>query len=274
MQNALRRNRSVGQSQSSADASFIQSFLFAVFGQECDFQSIPNLRAYADHVWLSINSLHSSLARDRTLKLGSHIGGSKEDTFTLVSQVLGFLQDRSSDHKLSIDDVVSLLTPLHVKERDLATAQPLCRQFVFLAIGLSTMLFTPSTSISLDNINVSRYDHGREKSRCISADISKRPIVSLLNGLGFLPSAPGSVIARDTESLSWHHTNGENLISANLTFSALNNCGHLTIQWIDSVDGHLVFNPDQHIVFLFRFPSFGAQAYKCGSDSLLAKWGL
>ena len=64
----------------------------------------------------------------------------------------------------------------------------------------------------------------------------------------------------------------EALLSANLSFSSLKSIGSMSIEWVDSMDNHLNFDPARRMLALFRHPVFCAATYLGKpKDSILAQ---
>lgn len=275
MQNFHRRNNSANEKKAHANSNTLNVFLMNALGKAHETcQYITGLQAYACYVESSLTVSHSVITEDLAVELGVHadVEGSKDRALWLVNQVMEILRTEISDDKVSINDVVSkLLATCTGTRKKEAEVQQRCRHLVFLTIGLSTMLFKPGRVTSLANFRISRHDKSNKKSMSVGTDTSRRPIIAFLNGLGVVHSTPSNSITHNTESFAPSDGHTDVLTSADFSFSALKTLGKISIEWVDSMDGHLEFNEEDRVLSLFRFPSFCAAAYVGGADCLLAK---
>lgn len=189
-----------------------------------------------------------------------------EDTTTanlrLAQKIAGYLQQEILNNKQTLDGVVDkILKSSNIKADNESATLQTCRCLVFTILGLSTMLFEP-----VGLLETLRRGSDAYKNNAMPVDMCERPIRTLLIRLKALHSNMANANAPDSD------TDAEALLSANLSFSSLRAVGRISIEWVNSMDNHLEFDPDRRVLSLFRYPSFCASSCSEGaSHSLLAK---
>ena len=115
---------------------------------------------------------------------------------------------------------------------------------------------------------------GAEHSGFHTADIWKRPIRAVMTRMGALPpTMPLPKSSKIINEKPYSTSNDpEALLSANLSYSSLKSIGSMSIEWVDSMDDHLNFDPARRVLALFRHPVFCAACFLGGpKGSILAK---
>ena len=260
---------------SRSGGSTSMMFLLSVLGKTCQTAGIVDgLQAYACYTIFSLTPPQNTLVESLVADTGAFADsdGSVERAMSLVTQIVEILREHLSNDRLSIDDVVShLLTLYDLDDIKRENLRHRCRHLVFVTIGFSTMLLKPIQTFPLTDFHVSRANHHSRKPRTVGVDISRRPIAAVLNGFGVHQGTSNELTLRLSESSNAPGLHTDAVTSANVALSAIKALGKVSLDWVDSIEGHLEFDADRRVLSLFRFPSFCAAVYLGGTDCVLAR---
>lgn len=276
----LRESTAAAQKHTDNQTHVHKAFLASTLGEAYEHSEVAAfLHSYTLYVERSLQVVSDMIAPHVISQLCRDTASTTTDassgTMEFSCKVVGLLQQEILNHKQSLDGVVDkIIESANFENRHDPTTRQSCRHLVFAILGLSTMLFKPTGSKPSDMLETLQRNGDAEKHSVIPVDMCERPIRTLLMRLKALPTgaSTSTLSMPSNETADSGNSDAEALLSANLSFSSLKAIGSMSIEWVDSMDNHLDFDPDRRALSLFRYPSFCAASRTTGSPtSILAK---
>ncbi|KAJ8132506.1 hypothetical protein O1611_g1116 [Lasiodiplodia mahajangana] len=176
-----------------------------------------------------------------------------------MSRVLRFLGRVGSiirqDNNASIEKVMrTLLGHQVLKENEHIQNKSALVLALFGALGWMTLLYLPSDIQSqADKLSIKPEDSASSSRQSISINYTQRPFVELARAFG--PLLPEGMLSTGRNLGEQQKPTNAKLYISSLNASTLRGLAGIRFVWVDTITGHLDFDPDGPTVKLFRCPS-------------------
>jgi hypothetical protein len=177
--------------------------------------------------------------------------GSIDDALEIFIKVSTLLQVAFSSDP-SIDSIsIALFEHYKIEQQERRSAgRHEVRQLIFAVIGLLTMLYTPSPTVTSGLFTIALPTERNSDYTQQSCEKAQNQIFGFLSGFGDLVP-----LSNRTESDEGMEVDQEISVSK-LNYSTLQNIGDIHISWVETVGAHLSFNEKTRVLSLFCLPSF------------------